>query len=167
MRLFPALAFLLLAAPAAAGTLEGRLVTLGGEAWDDPERPLARMVGRTVKVTSGSIEFGIPRTELQNGLNVVPVQVEITATRIELSYPPPAGEGQFLVAAFNGFVLSFETECALFEAVSVDRAFSTLPVRDADIFSRGGALYINLSGLPYGPDARLALDLDVADCPLS
>ncbi len=166
MRLCLALVLAALSAPALAGTLEGRLVTLGGAAWDDPDHPLGQMVGRTVKV-DGAIEFGIPQEALANGLTVVPVQVEIAATRIELSYPSPAGEGQFLVAAFNGFILSFETECALFERVTLDRDFTTLAVEDGDIFAKGGDLYINLSGLPYGPEARLAVDLEVADCPLS
>jgi hypothetical protein len=36
-----------------------------------------------------------------------------------------------------------------------------------EIWAETGALYINVSGLGYGPEARLALDLEVADCPLS
>lgn len=162
-----ALALTLLAAPALAqGTLEGRVVTLGGLAYDDPAAPLAVVPGRTVTVGQG-VEFGIPAQRLDNGLGVVAVQVEITPSRIELTYPPPAGTGDFLVSAFNGYVLSFETDCVLFDAIAVDRAFTTLPVDDGDIFADRGTLYINVAGLRYGPEARLAVDLSVADCPLS
>lgn len=64
-------------------------------------------------------------------------------------------------------MLRFETDCALFAGWQVDPDFTTLPVTDADIFTDRGALYINVSGLAYGPSARLAVDLDVTDCPLS
>jgi hypothetical protein len=157
---------LLPALPLQAGTLEGRIVTLHGLAYDDPANPIGRITGRTVEVGQG-VEFAIPGETLDNGLGVVPVQVEITPTRIEFTYPPPAGEGVFLEAAFNGYVLEFLTECALFDGIAIDPTFSTLPVEPGDIFADGGALYINLEGLAYGPDARLALDLSVADCPLS
>ena len=36
-----------------------------------------------------------------------------------------------------------------------------------EIWSEAGALYINVSGLGYGPKATLALDVEVADCPMS
>ncbi len=84
---------------------------------------------------------------------------------MELTYP--AATGQFWTAAFNGYVLRFETDCALFTGWAIDRDFTTLPVKDADIFTDRGALFINVAGLDYGPKARLAVDLEVADCPLS
>ncbi len=101
--------------------------------------------------------------DLPAGWIVVPVNVEIGPTRIELSYPE--GIGRFYEAAFNGYVLRFETDCALFEAVAIDPVATTMKV--TDVWAETGALYINVSGLGYGPDAMLALDLQVADCPLS
>jgi hypothetical protein len=153
---------LLLAAPVQAGTLEGRLVTFGVETWDDPAAPLLVARGRTVMVGTG-VEFGLGPQGFTGGLDVVPVTVEIGPTRIELSYP--RGIGRFYEARFNGYVLRFETECALFEAVAVDPAATTMEV--TEVWAETGALYINVSGLGYGPEARLALDLEVADCPLS
>ena len=153
---------LLGAEPAAAGTLEGRLVTFTVETWDIREAPFLVARGRTVTVGSG-VEFGLEPEGRSGGLEIVPVTVEIGPTRIELSYP--RGLGRFYEARFNGYVLRFETECALFENVTVDPAASTM--RGAEIWSEGGALYINVSGLSYGPTETLALDLEVADCPLS
>lgn len=152
----------LLVAPAAAGTLEGRLVTFTVETWDQRDTPYLQARGRTVMVGQG-VEFGLEPEGLTGGLDVVPVTVEIGPRRIELSYP--RGQGRFFEAAFNGYVLRFETDCALFEAVAVDPAGTTMQVRE--IWAETGALYINVSGLGYGPEARLALDLEVADCPLS
>ncbi len=153
----------LLAGPALAeGTLEGRLVTFTVETWDDPAAPFVQARGRTVMVGQG-VEFGLEPEGLTGGLDVVPVTVEIGPTRIELSYP--RGMGRFYEAAFNGYVLRFETECALFEAVAVDPAGTTMPV--TEIRAEVGALYINVSGFEYGPEARLALDVTVADCPMS
>ncbi|MBL9048957.1 MAG: hypothetical protein JNK19_02465 [Tabrizicola sp.] len=152
----------LLVSPATAGTLEGRLVTFTVETWDNRAEPLVQARGRTVTVGQG-VEFGLEPEGLTGGLDVVPVSVEIGPTRIELAYP--GGIGQFYEAAFNGYVLRFETECALFEKVAVDPEATTMNV--TEVWAETGALYINVSGLGYGPEAKLALDLEVADCPLS
>ena len=109
----------LLAGPVCAGTLEGRLVTFTVETWDDREAPLLVAQGRTVTVGAGT-EFGLGPEGFTGGLDVVPVDVEIGPTRIELSYPK--GIGRFYEAKFNGYVLRFETDCALFEKVAIDPA---------------------------------------------
>ena len=152
----------LMAAPVAAGTLEGRLVTFSVETWDQRDQPYLQARGRTVTVGKG-VEFGLEPEGRTAGLDVVPVTVEIAPTRIELSYP--RGIGRFHKAAFNGYVLRFVTDCALFDSVTVDPAGTTMPV--TEIWAEAGALFINVSGLGYGPKATLALDLKVADCPLS
>ena len=151
-----------LVSPVEAGTLEGRLVTFTVETWDDREAPLLVARGRTVTVGQGT-EFGLGPEGFTGGLDVVPVAVEIGPTRIELSYPK--GIGRFHVARFNGYVLRFETDCALFEKVAVDPAATTMKV--TEVWAETGALYVNVSGLGYGHEARLALDVEVADCPLS
>jgi hypothetical protein len=153
-----------LAAPAAAGTLEGRIVTLHVMTWDDPAAPYFDSQGRTVTVGAG-LEFGMGPEFRTPDFDVVPVQVEIGPTRIEFSYAE--GEGQFWPATFNGYVLRFETECALFDGWKVDAAATTMPVTDDDIFTNRGTLFINVQGLDFGPDQRLAVDLSVTDCPLS
>ena len=153
---------LLLAAPVVGGTLDGRLVTFTVETWDQRETPLLVARGKTVVVGKG-VEFGLEPEGFTGGLDVVPVTVEIGPSRIELSYPK--GIGRFYEAKFNGYVLRFETECALFETVTIDRAETTMKV--TEIWAETGALFINVSGLGYGPEAKLALDLEVADCPLS
>ena len=152
----------LMAGPAGAGTLEGRLVTFTVETWDLRESPLLVARGRTVMVGEG-VEFGLGPQGFTGGLDVVPVTVEITPTRIELSYPE--GIGRFYESKFNGYVLRFETECALFESVAIDPTATTMKV--TEVWSEAGALYINVSGLGYGPASTLAVDVAVADCPLS
>jgi hypothetical protein len=152
----------LLAGSVHAGTLDGRLVTFTVETWDDRAAPLLVARGRTVTVGQGT-EFDLGPEGFTGGLDVVPVAVEIGPTRIELSYPK--GIGRFYEAKFNGYILRFETDCALFEKVAVDPAGTTMKVTEA--WAETGALYINVSGLGYGPEATLALDVEVADCPLS
>lgn len=153
---------LLLASPTCAGTLEGRLVTFTVETWDDREAPLLVARGRTVTVGQG-VEFGLDREGFTGGLDVVPVAVEIGPTRIELGYPK--GIGRFYEAKFNGYVLRFETDCALFEKVAIDPTATTM--QGVDVWAETGALYIDVAGLGYGPSSTLALDLQVADCPMS
>lgn len=160
-----ALALLLLTTPAfAGGTLEGRIVTLNVLTYDDPAKPILESRGRTVTVGAG-LEFGMGPEYRTPGFDVVPVQVQIGPTRIEFSYGQD--RGTFWDARFNGYVLRFETECALFERVAIDRAATTMPVTEADIRAEVGALFINVAARDYGPDVTLALDLVVADCPLS
>lgn len=163
-RLFLSLA-LLVAAPAfAGGTLEGRLVTMNVLTFDDPAAPLFESEGATVKVGHG-VEFGMGPEGHSLGFDVVPVQVEITPGRIELSYPE--GAGNFWPSTFNGYVLRFKGDCVVFTQAQVDHAETTMPIAPGAVYRSGNALYINVSGLDYGPDAKLALDLAVTDCPIS
>lgn len=143
------------------GTLEGRVVTLNVETWDDPGVLLFQSIGRTVKV-SDAVEFGMGPEFRTPGFDVVPVQVEIKPQRIEFTYGE--GRGAFWDTTFNGYVLRFVTECALIEGVAIDRAFTTMSVTDVDISTDGGALFINVAGRDYGPEARLAIDVSVSDC---
>jgi hypothetical protein len=160
-----ALALGLAALPAMAdGTLDGRLVTFTVLTYDDPAEPFLQARGKTVMVGQG-VEFGLGPEGFTGGLDVVPVTVEIGRSRIELSYP--LGSGQFYRSTFNGYVLKFETECALFQSVAIDPSATTMAVTRDDIRAETGALFINVSGRDYGPDQHLALDIVVADCPIS
>ncbi|MFN4157291.1 MAG: hypothetical protein ACK4GO_02655 [Gemmobacter sp.] len=154
-----------LTAPTGAGTLEGRIVTLHVLTYDDPANPILEGRGRTVKVDS-EVEFGLGPEYRTPGFDIVPVEIEIDPARITFAYPA-VGTGAFFSAAFNGYVLRFETDCALFERVTIDPAATTMAVTEADIFTDRGQLFINVAGRSYGPDVTLALDLVVADCPLS
>ncbi|HSF63985.1 MAG TPA: hypothetical protein VLA78_06340 [Paracoccaceae bacterium] len=145
----------------AGGTLEGRIVTLNTETWDDPAQPILVSRGRTVQVGAG-VEFALLPEGRTPGFDVVPVQVEILPGRIEFSYG--AARGQFWPATFNGYVLRFAVDCALIAGARVDAAATTMAVTDADISTDGRALFVNVAGRDYGPEARLAVDLVVTDC---
>lgn len=167
-RTFALAAAMLAALPAQAGadgTLEGRSVTLRVLTYDIPEDPWFEGQGQTVSV-GAMVEFGLELEGAQNGLDVVPVQVNVSARRIELSYhaTPP---GAFVPARFNGYELQFDTDCALFDAASLDREKTTLPLDDNALTMRGGSLFINVQGLEYDQSSRIAVDLSVADCPMS
>jgi hypothetical protein len=151
-------------AAVAQGTLEGRLVTFTVLTYDDPAQPFLQARGKTVMVGQG-VEFGLGPEGFTGGLDVVPVTVEIGPSRIELSYP--LGSGQFYTSTFNGYVLRFETECALFQSVAIDPEATTMALGSDNIRAETGALFINVSGRDYGPDQRIALDIVVADCPIS
>lgn len=145
-------------------TLQGRLVTFNVLTYDDPAKPYLQAQGRTVQVGDG-VEFGLEPEGIINGLQVVPVTVQISPRRIEVEFK--RGEGVMFVSAFNGYVLRFETDCALFEAVSIDTGFTNMPLTSAAIHTEKGALFINMSGLPYNPGKRFGLDITVGDCALS
>ena len=145
----------------AGGTLEGRTVTLNVLTYDDPAQPILESRGKTVVVGSG-VEFGMGPEFRHPLVDVVPVQVEIGPTRIEFSYGET--EGPFLDAAFNGYVLQFAVDCALFRSVRIDQAATTMAVTLDDIRAEGGALFVNVAGRSYGPDVTLAIDFVVDAC---
>lgn len=145
----------------AGGSLEGRIVTLNVETWTEDLQPFFITRGRTVKV-GGLVEFGLLPEGGTSGFDVVPVEVDISANRIEFSYG--TDPGTFWDAPFNGYVLRFEVECALFDAFSIDTGFTTMPVTPDHIRTEGGALFIDVAGMDYGPEARLGLDFRVSDC---
>lgn len=161
-----ALVLCLLASPALAETtLEGRLVNFSVLVYDDPARPIFVGQGKTVQVGQG-VEFGLEQEGAQNGVDVVPVAVDISPRRIEVAFREGFA-GELVSAAFNGYVLHFETDCALFEKVGIDRGFTTMAMADADIRADVSTLYVNMSGKSFAPGSRFALDVQVGDCPLS
>ncbi len=160
------LALLALTGAANAETsLQGRTVTFSVLTYDDPAKPLFVGQGETVVVGDG-VEFGLLAEGSQNGLDVQPVLVDIGPSRIEVAYSLTP-RGQLFRAAFNGYVLRFETECALFADAAIDRAFTNIALADDAVSVKGGTLMINVAALSYTPESRFAIDLGVADCPLS
>lgn len=154
----------LLAGPAAAQGLEGRTVLMRGEAWDDPDAPVMRSRDYVGVVGEGP-EFGF-EVEVQNALAVVPVTIDLSADRVDLSYEGTPG-GVFAVARFNGYVLTFPVECTLLEGAKIDPATTTLPLGPDALKVGPRELRVNVSGLAYGPRDRIGLLLDVTDCPVS
>ena len=77
------------------------------------------------------------------------------------------GTGVLFDAAFNGYVLRFETDCVLFESVAIDPDFTTMPLTPAAIHTERGALFINMSGMAYSPGNRFGLNVQVGDCAVS
>ena len=140
----------------------GRVVTFHILTYDDPDKPL--FVGRDhkTKVTEG-VEFGLGTEGAQNDLDVVPVFVDISDARIEISYVV-AEPGEFAEARFNGYVLTFESDCLLFQNAWVDRSFSNMPMTNDRVSFDGGSLYLNVSGLEHDGNSRFAIDLDLAEC---
>ena len=149
----------------AGGSLEGRTVTFRVLAFDDPAYPLFTGHGRTVKIGDG-VEFGLSPEGAQNFVDVVPVEVNISETRIELDYANTQ-QGRFLAAEFNGYELSFPTECALILSASVDGGATNLPLAPKALTVEPGRLLINVEGLAHTEASRMAIDVEVGDCPLS
>ncbi len=149
----------------AEGTLAGRIVTFRVLAYDDPATPLFDGRGETVRV-SDAVEFGLRSEGSQNGLDVIPVEVNISERRVEVRYEGP-DEVAPLRAAFNGYVLSFATDCVLFQGAKVDPAATDIGLTDRDVTWDRGTLKINMSGLRYLTGSHFAVDLDVTDCPMS
>ena len=149
---------------AETGGLSGRSVMFNVLTYDDPATPLFVGSGYAAKVIPGP-EFGMVR-EGTEGLDVVPVLVDLSDHRIDLSYAetPP---GQFASATFNGYVLTFPTNCVLIGGAQIDPTTTTLPLTYADLTLSANSLSINVAGLRFDQTTRIGVKVSVMDCPLS
>ena len=149
---------------AETGGLSGRSVVFSVLTYDTPATPL--FIGRNyaAKVVPGP-EFGLVR-EGTSDFEVVPVVVDLSDQRIDLSYvhTPP---GQFASATFNGYVLTFPTDCVLIGGAQIDRATTTLPLTNASLIMTPVSLSIDVAGLQFDQTTRIGVKVSVMDCPLS
>lgn len=155
---------LLMPGVALAEGLMGREVLLRVETWDDPADPLLVSRDYIGRVGEGP-EFGVTR-EVQGYVGVVPVLVDISADRIAFSWPNSLPD-RFAEAVFNGYVLTFSTECLLLAGASIDHVTTTLPLDDSALILTPQSLSLHVGGQKYGPHARIAVHLDVRDCAMS
>ncbi len=161
-------AMLLVSGPLAAqmgATLMGRIVTLKVMTYDNPAEPIFEGRPHANRVTD-DVEFGLKTEGTQNNVDVVPILIDIAASRITFDYST-AEPGELAEANFNGYVLDFGGTCDLFWGARVDRDFSTLPMTDNRIFFVGGVLYVNVSALRFDRGSRFAIDLDLSGCGVS
>lgn len=142
-----------------------RTVTFGALAYDDVAAPM--FVGeRHPAVVTNSIEYGLGPEGVQNGWDVVPAIIDIRDQQIIITYPETVG-GRFPAPEFNGYVLDFLTDCMLFNGAGQDLENSTVVLASDAIFVEGSKLYVDMSGLDFGPKTFIVVNVDVADCPLS
>lgn len=98
-------------------------------------------------------------------MDVVPVTIDVGRARIHFDYSGVT-PGYFATARFNGYVLTFVTDCVLIEGAALVPKGTTLPLDKTNLIVRPQSLSINVSGLAFGPEDRILLEVDVADCPL-
>ncbi|GGL62676.1 hypothetical protein [Wenxinia marina] len=155
---------LLSEAALAEGGLEGRTVVFRVESYDDPAAPYLVSEDYVGAVGPGP-EFSM---EEEGGLwvDVVPVRIDLSDGEIELTWPSVEA-GPFATFAFNGYVMEFAGDCALIERAKVVDWETTLPLADDALEVTPLRLALDVSGLEYGPDQRIVIALQVADCPVS
>ena len=160
------LAFLVVLWPGTllADGLMGRNVQFNVETWDDPNEPFLGSRDYVATVGPGP-EFGLIR-EGRIGMDVVPVLIDVSRHRIRFSYAQNE-PGAFAVANFNGYLVTFLTDCVLIEGASVEAKGTTLPMDDSNLIVKPQSLGINVSGLNYTPTDTITVVVDVADCPIS
>lgn len=152
------------ASPSQADIL-GRGVTFQVLTYDDPAHPLFEGTVHRARI-GDKPEFGLRFEGVQNELDVVPVLVDISADRIEISYAS-APPGELWPAVFNGYVLTFDHGCAVIGAARVDRGFTTLPFDNKRLRLEADVLKLNVSGLKYDKTSRIGIELDLIPCPES
>lgn len=160
-----ALALTLAASGAGAEGLMGRDVTFGALAYEDRDAPIYIGDRHPARV-SDQVEYGLGPEGVQNGWDIIPAIIDIRANQIVITYPDMI-PGQFPEIAFNGYVLDFLTECVLFNGAEQNLDLSTEPLTDGAVFTEISQLYIDMSGVTFGPETFIVIDLDVAPCPLS
>jgi hypothetical protein len=149
---------------AAQDGLTGRTIVFNVLTFDDPLSPLFTGPDYIAKVTQGP-EFGMIR-QGTDGLDVVPVLIDLSDSRIDLSYAQN-DPGQFAHAKFNGYVLRFPTDCVLIGGAAIDPKTTTLPLTDANLILTPQSLSLNVAGLPFDQTSRIGIIVEVMDCPVS
>lgn len=144
-------------------SLAGRTVEFSVQAYNDPENPF--FSGRTHRaVVTDGIEFGLGREGTQNDLDVVPVLVNIDENGIEISYSI-ADPGALASARFNGYIIRFLTKCELLDGARINQSGTNVEIDDKRISNDATTIMVNVSGIWYNRDSRIAVDLKVRDCP--
>jgi hypothetical protein len=147
-------------------SLAGRVASFKALAYDDPAKPMFDGLVHTAEIGDG-IEFGMGPEGVQNNLDVVPAFVDVSASRIEVSFERAAQPGLMVDTSFNGYLLAFEPDCLVIDKASVDTQWSTMTLDPDDLIFEGRTLRINLAGRYYDQTSRIAIDLSVDDCPMS
>lgn len=144
--------------------LLGRSVVFSVETWDDPDAPYLQSSPYQAVVGPGP-EFGLA-PETSGGLYVVPALIDIGDDRIDISFKtvPP---GTFFDAKFNGYVLTFETDCVLFNGAILDAKATTLPIGKDAVTVTPQSVRVNVPGLSHDETSTIGVRLQVQDCPLS
>ena len=146
----------------AEGSLQGIPVTLQVLTYDTPDELLfaTDIVGATV---TDEQEFRIGPGAEDFKLDVVPIALDISDSRVEIIYIVPS-PGELYKARFNGYVLTFDSACPALLSARVDRAGTDLGLSSKRVRAEGNRLMINVSDMTYMPNGRIAVDLEVADC---
>lgn len=146
--------------------LLGRVAHFQILTYDDPNRPYFQTEEQTASV-DGRVEFVIrPEAPGANGLSAVPAAIDVQNRRIEVAIAAGA-PGAFAEAAFNGYVLTIDGACLRLAAAGIDKAGAALGLTEDRVFLQDGALFINVSGLPFDARAAFAIELDLQECLVS
>ncbi len=153
---------LALGEPAAAQGLVGSEITLVAILQRTPSaEPMMLSTVESARVSESDVEFPeVGKMELNRpGLYLVDTTIDISDRRISISFER-AGRGSFLKATQNTYYLYFVGEnLPRIETARVDRANTTLPIKDEDVSAASNIVQINVSGLNYDPSSRLTIDL--------
>jgi len=145
-------------------TLTGRSVEFSVQTYNDPQNPF--FAGRVHKaIVSEGIEFGLGREGAQNNMDVVPILVDIDENSIEISFSI-SDPGILASARFNGYIIKFPTDCALLRGARIDQDNTNVEIDNKRISNDATTVMVNVSGLRNDRTSRIAVDLDVRDCPL-
>lgn len=157
----------LAAAPALADPgLLNRRATLQVLTYDDPARPLLESAILSANVGAAVEFFADREPQSQNGLNTVPVAIDLRAARIEGRYAVDF-IGDFAAAAFNGYVIQFDEGCDQIVGARLDADATTMALTPDRIMLSRQEVRINVSGLRFSAESRFAIDLAIEPCPVS
>jgi hypothetical protein len=125
---------------------------------EDRSRDFIATVGKGVEFQLGPVG--------DSGLNIVPVAIDVGDRVIRFDYSGNL-PGQFAPGHFNGYVLTFLTDCVLIAGAEIVPSETSFPMTNEDLTVTPGSLSVNVSAIPFSGDDRLTIAIDVGDCPLS
>ena len=147
-------------------SLLGQEVTVQVQTYDDLSTPLFWGTQHAAIVESG-VEFDLQREGIQNDMDVVPIEIDIGANRIDLRYVFDS-DLQLVASQFNGYIFDFgEGACITVEEARVDEGSTTLTFTDDRVSVTDNTVALNISGVTFGRDSQIGVDLRLKECPMS
>ncbi|MEM9318828.1 MAG: hypothetical protein AAGA70_07445 [Pseudomonadota bacterium] len=148
---------------AQAQTIYGAEISVQVLTYDDPAAPILVSEIYTSRIGAGP-EFGLG-PEGHPFVDIVPVTLDIGDGGVTLSYDIVGRAGGFTQANFNGYILTVSPCSAIIEPQLVQAdAIALTPDRISAVENQ---LFINVAGLAYQPQTRIAIGFKLAACPVS
>lgn len=130
--------------------------------YDEPGTLLYETPVHDFTIGAGA-ELGLDSEGRKDNFNLIPLNVDISATRIEIDYRN-ADPGPFYDARFNGYIFDFGESCPQIVGAKLDPEQTNMAIGNKRLSVDHDRFFVNVSGLEVDRTSRMVIDLVLEDC---